>query len=574
MSIVNHQAGVGSTLARKPEPVWQPVPLTTFPGREIHPALSPDGSQVAFSWNGEKQDNFDIYVMPLPSGNPLRLTTDPADDLGPAWSPDGRKIAFVRRSGSSGRGELLALPAGGGQEHRIRDIRNQELRLSPGRLVSPAWSPDGAWIAISHRQPEDLSEGIYIFSLTGETRKLTSPAVFPGDEVPAFSPDGRNLAFCRLAGFGTSEIYVLPLDSKFQPAGSPRSLTNDKRWSANPEWTVDGRGLIYVSGENPNEKLKLSYLDISGMETGPRTIPLFDQVRDISLGKHLVYTRHIEDRNIWRAKIPRAGEPPAESELFISSTWQDHVPAYSPDGKKIVFNSNRSGSSEVWVSNSDGSAPVQMTTFGGPMVGTMSWSQDGQWIVFHARPEGRASLFVIPATGGSPKRLTSGADDTHPIYSRDGRWIYFGSSRSGMHQIWRMPAVGGEPKQLTRTEGIMPLEAPDGKTLFYLLRHGGEIWSVPAQGGQSVKFAAGVHYYPTGFAVTADGIYYPAPPHSGGLRFIRFLSFSTGEDRPIAVAWHPFHLGMSVSPDSRYIIFDQYDQSGSDLMLVTNFRPR
>jgi hypothetical protein len=136
-----------------------------------------------------------------------------------------------------------------------------------------------------------------------------------------------------------------------------------------------------------------------------------------------------------------------------------------------------------------------------------------------------------------------------------------------------MPAEGGEAKQITRKEAILPLEAPDGKTIFFLLRHAGEIWSLPAEDGQETKVIAGVHHYPTGYAVTANGIYYGAPPHSGDLRFIRYRSFSTGEDRPIAVAKHPFHLGMSVSPDSRYIIFDQYDQAGSDLMLVENFSP-
>jgi DNA-binding winged helix-turn-helix (wHTH) protein len=80
--------------ARNEPREWRAVPLTTFPGREVHPALSPDGRYVAFSWNGEKQNNFDIYVMPVDSGTLVRLTTDPAGDLSPACRPMGAPSRF------------------------------------------------------------------------------------------------------------------------------------------------------------------------------------------------------------------------------------------------------------------------------------------------------------------------------------------------------------------------------------------------------------------------------------------------------------------------------------------------
>jgi len=81
-----------------PPPSSRTVPLTTFPGYEAHPALSPDGSEVAFTWNGEKQDNFDIYVMRIGSENARRLTSDPAEDIRPAWSPDGARSRPGRRA--------------------------------------------------------------------------------------------------------------------------------------------------------------------------------------------------------------------------------------------------------------------------------------------------------------------------------------------------------------------------------------------------------------------------------------------------------------------------------------------
>ena len=163
------------------------VPLTAFRGQEIDPALSPDASQVAFVWNGPKQDNFDIYTMRLGSDKPFRVTVDPAHDLSPVWSPDGSAIAFIRQLNAS-QGELLLIPASGGPEHKIADITDEEFRESPGRIVSLAWSPDGSAIAASHRQAGDASERIYLFSRTGGMRPLTSPAAPLADHTPAFSP--------------------------------------------------------------------------------------------------------------------------------------------------------------------------------------------------------------------------------------------------------------------------------------------------------------------------------------------------------------------------------------------------
>lgn len=97
------------------------IPLTTYLGQERQPSFSPDGNQVAFSWNGEKQDNFDIYVKLIGSGNQLRLTTAPEADSIPAWSPDGRSIAFVRQRPRGKAAVYLVSPLGP-PERRIAEI--------------------------------------------------------------------------------------------------------------------------------------------------------------------------------------------------------------------------------------------------------------------------------------------------------------------------------------------------------------------------------------------------------------------------------------------------------------------
>jgi len=134
-----------------------------------------------------------------------------------------------------------------------------------------------------------------------------------------------------------------------------------------------------------------------------------------------------------------------------------------------------------------------------------------------------------------------------------------------------MPVSGGAAVQVTSTGGERPFEAPDGKSVLYLTTDGTAIRSIPVGGGPSTLVAAPVQQLPSGFAVTSRGIYYTAPRQSGEPGFVMFLSFSTGDRRPVALAHHPFGLGISASPDDHYILFDQNDQFERDLLVVKDF---
>src|SRR5262249_661497 len=122
--------------ASKPQATPEIVPLTSYPGFERWPSLSPDGNQVAFSWNGERQDNFDIYIKLIRSTTPVRLTTDPAGDIRPAFSPDGRSIGFLRASKQ--HVNFVVIPAIGGPERLVADL--------PETVESFSWFPDSKWV--------------------------------------------------------------------------------------------------------------------------------------------------------------------------------------------------------------------------------------------------------------------------------------------------------------------------------------------------------------------------------------------------------------------------------------------
>jgi Tol biopolymer transport system component len=262
-----------------------------------------------------------------------------------------------------------------------------------------------------------------------------------------------------------------------------------------------------------------------------------------------------------------------QSTPLISSTRDDDAPQFSPDGKKIAFKSKRSGSFEVWVCDADGSNAVQLTSIGGPGVTTPRWSPDGGRIAFDSNAPGQSDIFVVGATGGKPQRMTTDpANDGNPSWSQDGKWIYFDSARTGEQQVWKMPAKGGEAIQVTRDGGFGPRESPDSKFLYYTKAlDNTSLWRVAIGGGASAKVLENVRSYEA-FAIVAKGIYFIS--RQGATLAIRFLRFDTNKISTVAGFEKRLFLGpgLTVSPDGKWLLYSQYEQLGTELTLVENFR--
>jgi Tol biopolymer transport system component len=277
--------------------------------------------------------------------------------------------------------------------------------------------------------------------------------------------------------------------------------------------------------------------------------------------------------NIWRAKGPRApaqGGAPVE---LISSPRQQDDEQFSPDGKRIAFASDRSGSFEIWLCNSDGSSPVQLTSFGGPLTGTPNWSPDGRWIAFDSRPGGRSRVFVVSAEGGEARRVTEGNwDDFVPSWSRDGKWIYFCSNRSGDWELWKVPAAGGQAVQVTETGGFEAKESKDSKWLYYTKSSAQGIWKMPVRGGAGIlALDRNIRRF---WDATDQGICFidlDAKPHPT----INVCDLDTQRVTRIATIDKPLWTpdgALSVSPDGQWVLYPQVDRVESHIMLVENFR--
>jgi Tol biopolymer transport system component/DNA-binding winged helix-turn-helix (wHTH) protein len=555
------------------------VPVTRFPGHETQPTFSPDGKQIAFAWDDGEEKHSDIYVKLLGTDGLLPLTSDPAPDHSPVWSPDGRHIAFMREGE---RGGIYLVPAvGGGGERQLAEIfptgvSNRGAYYQFGRN-SLAYSPDGKHLAVA--DITSAGKPFSIFLLDIETRKkwpLTfPPAASVGDDSPAFSPDGQTLAFARLMA-GGREIWVVPVKGGDARPLTAESTVRPGSFTDGLAWTRDGREIVFAS--NRTGSFLLWRVPVSGGVARRIDVDAQNVIGPAisNDGNRLAWVHTSLDRNIWRVEVPRtAGQHPTPTRL-IASTAGDSNPQYSPDGERIVFSSTRSGPGELWVSDRDGRNPMRLTNIGGAVTGTPRWSPNGRQIAFDSMKGSNRDIYIVSSNGGQHRQFTTdSAEDTCPSWSRDGRWIYFGSGRSGSLQIWKMPSAGGQAVQVTRHGGFEGFESPNGKHFYYAKgRDVPGIWRVPVEGGPETLV---VDHHGAGFwrswAVTEEGIYFVTaemPPRP----IIEFFSFGTGEVRQVTTLDRPVSArvwGFSVSPDRRWILYTQSDQSSSDIMLMEGF---
>ncbi len=563
-----------------PEPLWTPIPLTAYPGRERTPDFSPDGSQIVFCWTGGEGGDLDVYVKSLAQGEPVQLTDNASDDFAPVWSPDGQWIAFSRLVVASSRADLVVIPALGGRERKILDYG-----LSSDLLWRYAvWTPDSRWLIITTRARFGSTSGgagsseggrrggLSLVSIeTGELRPLTGTAEPPerqfSDLMPSVSPDGRWVAFCRFVS-GSASILKIGLTPDPGPEGVEIEVTpGTGALTLAPTWSPDGADIIfYRAWEGVYASDGLWRVPAAG-EAPPRPLNLSGFHPVVSpRSKRLAYQSLRTDPNIWRIPLSGPSKAAGDAERLLDSTRGEAWPTYSPDGSKIAFRSDRGGTPEIWVANADGSSPAPLTSMGAGATGNPRWSPDGRRVAFASMASGNREIYVIDADGSpGPVQLLSDhpADELLPSWSADGGWIYYTSNRSGQSEVWKSPADGGDAVQVTAEGGSAAYESSDGRRLYFVRDN--ELWKMPAAGGPATHVLKGVttHHW-----TLLDGGFYYVPIERENE--IRYFDFATGK--------HGLIVEMSgnvgqpwPSPDGRWLAFVMTEQVGSDLALVENF---
>ena len=546
------------------------VPLTTLAGRESSPTFSPDGTQVAFVWNGENADNSDVYVKLVHSSEVRRVTDDPGMDLAPSWSPDGRQIAYIHVD-SSGKE--------GGRIHRASPLGGSDFKLTDFPVSGTlAWSADGQYIAAGHAMragdARDVNTGIYLIALRGgEPRPITQSRPPAADSAPAFSPDGRRLAYASCSG--GCHVYVVELSAAGTSAAPPRRLTTQSVEAVGAlAWTRDGRSVIFCDSATTAFASHLWRVRVDGAGRPERvevagvgaTMPATSRSTN-----RLAFGRVVFDTDIYRFEIGRPVQP------VVASTSLDGEPRWSPDGRRLAYASMRSGDTiAIWVARADGSGAKRLTENLEYGEGAPSWSPDGRTIAFDSYAhDWHNHIWLVDADGGHPRQLTiESGDQNVPTWSRDGRWVYFSADPGTGRAIWRVSARGGTSQRITgEARGFFASESADGKDVLYQPEDAdSELLAMPISGGPARQLVACVK--PTAFAARPEGIYYVAcDPGSDGQ--VHLLNAETGQDRLLGILENyearmpPF--GLSVSPNGKAILYLAHKSQGADLMLIENF---
>jgi len=537
-----------------------PIPFTAYPGLEECPTFSPDGSQIAFAWNGDLDPaakTFDVYVKVVGSENLSRLTHHPSEFVCPAWSPDGTQIAFHRLAGADSG--VYVVPARGGTERKLKSTR------IPFHVSVPiSWSPDGEWIAYVESLPPAGDQRVFLLSVeTLESKQIAHTPRCLHEGLPAFSHSGRDLAYACMHGSREYAIY-----SVAPSGGSPKLVAAYPDFTGGIAWTADDDRIVF-SQEAPN----VDELYEAVVATGAlRRIPFLHDGSWPAIspkGEMLAYSVSSDNVNIWRKDL---AHPEAPAVKLISSTRGQGAAQYSPDGKRIAFQSSRAGISDVWISDADGGNLVRVSNFD-DVGGSPRWSLDGSKIAFDLRRPGHGEVYIVDLADFVPRKLkTDKSNISLPSWSHDGKWIYFISDELTGQRVYRCPATGGNATALSALDAAWAEESFDSKTLYFAPRAVNatlESTSPERFGTESVVDGLPPVKLDSLWTIAPGGIYF-VPADSP--RSLRYFNFATKQIRRIFEIQKDFNRGLSVSPDGRWVLYSQLDEVNSDIMLVHHFR--
>lgn len=376
-----------------PSPVSLPYRLiTNAAGFELSPSLSPDASMIAYSASGvgDATRQSTIMVQTTSSAAPRALSRPPPgarDDL-PAWSPDGREIAFARWEAGGACRVLLVPAAGVGDEREIA-------RCDGSDLLSFGWLPDGKGLLFGTMGGTASETRLRILDpASGRWRGLDYPgAAGDIDYAPQVSPDGLWIGFIRNPQMG--DLWRVPI-----AGGTPEQITHlgaeFRGWS----WSPDGTSMVFGLRVDSEARLYLAQIEdgtVLDLGIEDAQAPSISPVNGM-----LAFVHRRPQFGLYRVDADSA-----EWQRLFPSSGRDFQPLLAPDGRQLVFTSDRAGRFELWWARLD--APDSLRPIEGVRPDTRQppiWSPDGRHLLVTALDDANAPMILeIEPDSGSIERL-------------------------------------------------------------------------------------------------------------------------------------------------------------------------
>ncbi|MCX6596314.1 MAG: protein kinase [Acidobacteria bacterium] len=541
----------------------EPLPFTHEAGVEQYPAFSPDGQLVYYSAGGDEKA--DIWVK-SEGGPPRRLTSGGHGDIKPAISSDGHRVAFLRNHGSPAM-DLMVMNADGSGIQMV-------LERQPFRNVE--WGPQDRMLiyTVGLQSPggQNLNQVRAVDLATKQSWEIMpAPAGSRGDIDPRYSQVRQALVFSRYETRESSDLWVQPLTTQGRSAGAPWRLTFEHQRVGWPNWTPDGKEVIYLSGTLARKSIRR----VAATPTAvPRTASAIS-TGEIAMPRDawkLAFVRETSDVNL--GLLRRRGAAWEDAGVVAASSFTDEEPRISPDGRMVAYVSDRSGREQVWLAPLAGAQstpaepPRQITFLDRSDTLFVCWMPDGEQLMISTRDAVQgASTFLVPRTGGLVRQVSQ---ETGVAAGHDGRSIYVRSDRTGRPEIWRLQLDSGATTQVTRGGSTGGVESPDGR-YFYFNRTQNDlgIWRVPAAGGPEEQIVKEPLARRTLYAVTNSGIYYIA---GGKPAELRYRPLNATRSTPLLTIAKTLFWGFDVSLDEKLMVFSEYDVENTDIMLISDFR--
>ncbi len=538
--------------------------VTSLPGEEFDPAISPDGARIAFARIDEVQGQSNIFIMALGGTSQTVVSETSAFESSPTWSPDGRFIAFVRCDPeTNGASVFSTLSSGEGQAQKLFDIQVSYCMAVP----QIDWSPAGDLIAYSNQGSAQGEGGIWTFAIsTKESIRRTFPPAGMVDALPRFDTSGERLAFSRGKGDLASgvDLYVGSMTGS-----DPVKLTSGELDIAGFDWTAAEDALVVAS------QGALWHVDAQSGNQTWLAAPGIDIVQPVVNPENgsIIFVQSLFDVNIWSVDLT---DPELEAEILLATTRVDHDPRISPDGTKIAFISDRSGECSLFVADLDGSPERAVASFDINCfdLRTPRWSPDGVTLAFEAGVDGNWDIYTVSTAGGQSIRLTDGASkEWSPGWSADGKTVYFSSDRSGTKKIWSIPLSGGEAISITETEGSIAQETADGSTLLYVRPSLDGLWALPlgVEATEPVQVIDDLSSNDfRSWRIDGNTVSYIRRGEQPEI--VKFDLESREKTVSLELPTSLFNCAVAdLSPDGTFAVFAQVDRDEDDLVLLDGF---